>query len=684
MHNLEQPQRFQRWSIPFIFLLAFLPRAIRPISWPMQWYERAIRFGDAVLAGDWAGTFQRHHPGVTTMWLSGIGLKLFAGARGVSSEQLLGAAPIQPGVIAKAIVAGVIPLALVIALCITLSLVLLRRLMGRREAFVAVYLLALDPVYITYSQVLHLDALLATFMLVSALFLLNYLHHSKSSDLVLSGIFGGLALLSKSPALFLLPYVGLAAGAFRIGKNASWRAWLRKIVQTVGAWVLVAGVVFVLLWPAMWVQPLDILNRMNQRIVAKVETPHYNPVFFNGRVHFTDPGPLFYLAEIGWKTTLVTLPAICAGIVLALLRLRERKWNAATGLLVTYAVFFTTQMCLGARKELAYLLPAFPALDVVAACGIVWMADGVARVQRWREARWLPSVVIGGVLVLQAGLVLPRHPYYGTLHNRLLGGSQAAQHVIPLQDQGEGLDLAGQYLNRLPRAQRASAGVHRRGGAIFRRNFIGLATAIDDPRADYRVYFVNQVMRRLEVETWEALWETDRRSKPLWTATFGGVTYVWVYGAPPEELATGGPEWKVNYRLGEHIQLERVRLSAEQLSPDETLTVVLYWRSDGEVEKSYKVFCHIMSEEGELASQRDGVPLAGVRPTSSWRADEVMEDNYEIVLDADLSPGKYELSVGMYDVENMERLPAHDSTGSRLPDDRIVLGWVTVEANPDG
>jgi hypothetical protein len=73
-----------------------------------------------------------------------------------------------------------------------------------------------------------------------------------------------------------------------------------------------------------------------------------------------------------------------------------------------------------------------------------------------------------------------------------------------------------------------------------------------------------------------------------------------------------------------------------------------------------------------------------MRPTSSWRADEVMEDSYEIVLDAALSPGKYELSVGMYDAESMERLPAYDATGSRLPEDRILLGWVTVEPNLDG
>ena len=282
--------------------------------------------------------------------------------------------------------------------------------------------------------------------------------------------------------------------------------------------------------------------------------------------------------------------------------------------------------------------------------------------------------------MLQAALVLPRHPYYGTLHNRLLGGSRVAQHILPLQDQGEGLDLAGQYLNTLPHAQRASAGLHQRGAAMFRRNFVGLTTGTDDPRADYRVYFVNQVMRQLEIDTWGALWEADQKSEPLWTVAFGGVTYVWVYGSPPEEPAPDGPEYEVSYRLGEHIELKNVRLSTQMLAPGDTLTVVPVWVSDGEVERSFKVFCHLLSASGDLVGQRDGLPLYGVRPTPSWRAGEIIEDSYEILLDDDVPPGEYELSVGMYDAETLERLAAYDATGERLPSDRILVGSLRVQA----
>jgi len=683
--SLLRSGRFQRWSIlVFIFLLAFLPRAIYPVSRPLQWYNRAIRFGNALLAGDWTETYQRYHPGVATMWLSGIGLKLFGWGQELSSEQLLGSEPTQPGVLNDAVTAGVLPLALVTSLCIAWSYILITRLAGKKAAFVGSCLLALDPFYITYGKVLHVDAVLATFMLMSTLLLLNHLHRARKRDLVLSSVFAGLAFLSKSSSLFLVPYAALVVGIYQLAAfgEARWRGWalwLWEMVRRLLIWGGVAAVVFVLLWPAMWVEPLDALGKMGVRILFHVGTAHYNPVFFNGRSTLEDPGLAFYLATMVWKTTLVTLPAVCAALVFALLRFRKSRGTRLVGLLVAYVFFFTAQMGLSARKELAYLLPVFPVLDVIAAFGLVWAAEAVGRIHWWRQRRWLPAVLMAVLLALQAAIALSHHPYYGTHHNALLGGSRVAQHILPLQDQGEGLDLAAQYLNTLPRAQRASVGLYQRSVAIFRRNFVGLTSVINDPQANYRVYYINQVMRRLGGEEWEKTWNADRQTDPLWTVDFDGVTYVWVYGAPPGEPAAGGPEHPVDYQLGEHIQLKRVRPSAETLAPGDVLTVVLYWESDGEEKENYTVFCHLLSANGELVAQQDGVPLYGVRPTAGWRAGEVMEDSYEIAVGSDAPPGEYVLSVGMYAAETMERLAVYDAAGERVPEDRIVLTALRVE-----
>jgi hypothetical protein len=640
-----------------------------------------------VLKGDLANTYQSYHPGVTTMWLSGFSLKVFAKLQGLTSEQLVDSAPTKPNVMAKGVVVGVLPLALAITSCIMLSYFLIRKITGPRIAFVSACLLALDPFFIAYSQVLHVDALLATFMMVSVLFLLNYMHCDKHSDLILSGLFGGLALLTKSTAFFLLPYTALVAATYKLiiptlnNKKYSWISKIWKTSRIILLWALIATITFVALWPAMWTQPLEIIERMVQSVVVRVEHSHHNPVFFNNQARYEDPGPLFYIATLGWKTTLVTLPMMLLGIV-SLTQLTQskhpRKIGYLTLFLTAYVAFFTLQMCLSAKKMTRYILPIFPALNVIAGVGINWVADQISSNQQQEKHR-LKTAIVGGLVLLQAGLVLPRHPYYGTLHNRLLGGSQVAQHILPLQDQGEGLDLAAKYLNTLPRTQRASASIHTRGSLIFKRYFIGLTNIVYDPEANYRIYFVNQIMRQFDVNEWGKLWEADRQNDPLWTVSFGGVPYVWVYGDSPEKPAANGREYNVTYQLGEHIQLTRYRLSAESLLPGESLTIVPIWTSDGQVKRSYKVFCHILSKNDKLVAQQDGVPLNGVRHTPSWRTEEIIEDSYNIQMESDVQPGLYKISIGMYDLETLERLPIYNADGKRMPNDRIILGSLRVE-----
>jgi hypothetical protein len=64
---------------------------------------------------------------------------------------------------------------------------------------------------------------------------------------------------------------------------------------------------------------------------------------------------------------LVTLSMMGVAIALAVARLRsDRRSSILVLLLVAYAVFFTAQMCLGARKAPRYTLPAFLGLDVAA------------------------------------------------------------------------------------------------------------------------------------------------------------------------------------------------------------------------------------------------------------------------------------------------------------------------------
>jgi 4-amino-4-deoxy-L-arabinose transferase-like glycosyltransferase len=672
-----------RWGIPLlIFVIALVPRIVYPVSRPVNWSDRAFHFSNAILERDWGTTYQRYHPGVTLMWLAGAGLQLFSRQQGgLTGDQLLGIAPTKPGTLTASVSAAIIPLGLAIAFCIALSYPLLCRLAGRRVGLVASLLVALDPFHIAYSKVIHPDGLLTVFMFLSGLFLLAYLREGRRQDLVLSGITGGLAFLTKSPSFFLVPYVGLIGTATYLFPDHGNRSLPRRLVQVVKlmvVWLLIAAAVFVLLWPAMWVKPGDILGTMADRIVFHTTNPHRNPVFFNGRITEEDPGIIYYLAAIGWKTTMITLPFIGIALLWLLGRWRSKEGRILLALFA-YAIFFTLQMGIGQFKQVAYILPVAPVLSTIAAFGLVWSAEALASLRWIRKLRWFTPVLLSLALLVQAAIVVQHHPYLGIHYNLLLGGLPTAAKVLPLQDHGEGLDIAGRYLSTLEHGQDETALIYPRSAAVFRREFIGRTTTDIAPWATYRVYYINEEMRQLGNEDWQALWQSDQQSEPLLTVTFDGIPFVWVYGDPPADPVPDGPDYEIKAQLGDHIWLERVRIGGEKVSPGETLTVALYWRSDGLVREDYTVFAHLLSADGSLVAQRDQVPLFGIRPVWTWRDGELLEDVYHIPIPADAIPGVLELSAGMYESQSMQRLVARDAQGNALPENRIPLGLISVE-----
>ena len=51
---------------------------------------------------------------------------------------------------------------------------------------------------------------------------------------------------------------------------------------------------------------------------------------------------------------------------------------------------------------------------------------------------------------------------------------------------------------------------------------------------------------------------------------------------------------------------------------------------------------------------------------------------YALKLEDDVALGTYELSVGMYDAQTLQRLPVFDNKGERQPDGRLVIDTIEV------
>lgn len=185
-------------------------------------------------------------------------------------------------------------------------------------------------------------------------------------------------------------------------------------------------------------------------------------------------------------------------------------------------------------------------------------------------------------------------------------------------------------------------------------------------------------MRELGDESWHEAWQADSAEEPLLTVDLNGVTFVWVYGDRPEDPIDGGLVFDVQFYLGDHIQLKEARLSDLQVEAGYMLSLVLVWQADDYPEHDSEVFSHLLSPDDDLVAQQDNIPLHGIRPTSTWRPDEELEDLYRIQIDPAVQPGTYTLSGGMYDQIMLQRIPAFNKSGDRLSEDRIIIADIAV------
>lgn len=141
----------------------------------------------------------------------------------------------------------------------------------------------------------------------------------------------------------------------------------------------------------------------------------------------------------------------------------------------------------------------------------------------------------------------------------------------------------------------------------------------------------------------------------------------------------------IHASLGENILLIGYDLEREEIAAGQMLQVTLHWRPTTRVDKSFKVFVHLIGAmnprtQSPVWVQRDAEPVGGSRPTTQWQIGELIDDRYSLQIPGDMPPGDYVVEVGMYDPETLARLPVLDDQGQRVAEDRIVLGRVRVIA----
>jgi hypothetical protein len=100
------------------------------------------------------------------------------------------------------------------------------------------------------------------------------------------------------------------------------------------------------------------------------------------------------------------------------------------------------------------------------------------------------------------------------------------------------------------------------------------------------------------------------------------------------------------------VDLLGIRAATEPVQAGSVVPVTIGWLARQPVETSYTGFVHLVNQDDQIVAQDDHVPQQGHRPTNTWLSGEVVEDDYELRLPADLAPGRYRLVVGLYDASS--------------------------------
>ena len=413
-----------------------------------RWVQRASDFWALVRQGDDRQTFIIGHPGVTTMWtaLAGLGPdraeQARFGARGTDVTH-------RPDYM-ESLAAARRAFALANSLIVVVLALLFWRLVGPGPGLVAGLLLAADPFLIAHSQLVHLDASLAGYMALSLVSAAVFWWAGGGVGyLLLSGVAAGLAFMTKAPALYLVGFIPVLAVA-GVVSSGSWRdrRSLLRLGLGLAAWAVLAAAVGLLLWPALRADPIRTVRLMIWFASSTGSAGHDN--FFLGEPT-DEPGWLYYPVVVALRLGVGTLLGLA---MLAVWGRHASDRRLVLLGLIAYVLGFWLVMSFGSKKFDRYLLPVFPILGLLA--GLGWWA--AYRSVGPKPRRWLGPAVAGLALATQLVPALAVRPYYLAYYNPLLGGGPVAARMV-LVGWGEGLDLAGQYINSRPDGARARVGI---------------------------------------------------------------------------------------------------------------------------------------------------------------------------------------------------------------------------------
>lgn len=669
-----------------ILLLAALPRLTSLNAFlahdETHYWAWSHDFFMALLQGNWTGTIVGPGNPSITIFLGHslvMGLKYgWAWLNGVQVTTLATWPDFQLAPTLDLLIQRRMPLIIFNILAIVLAYRLLHRLYGRWVALVAAILLALDPFFLADSRTSRGEGLLASLALLAILAYLTYWLYGRRSYLFFSGLMTGLALLTKISAISLIGWAGLAAlillgyfkrQEFQGGDKQSSPLWasllhfdfIKPLAAVWLSWIILAIATFWLLWPAMWIAPFQALGHVAAFVSDVGVSGREN--FFFGQLYTDQLLPLYYpVVYILRVTPLAVLGLLAAFGYLGQTYFRRSKPDRQgqffpalmeghqpllTVLLLLFALIYGLLMTVGTLKRDWYLLPIFPALDVVAAIGWVWLGQSWGR--RWLSRVRPERAAVGAVaimLLVQMATILPVHPYYYFYWNPLVLGDLWAGDSLQV---GWDLDLSAgaDYLNSKPNAAQLRVATRSTRGftQIFKGQTIRWVPEQPWIQADY-IILRRYHLQREKLEPYMADYLAHLKLDHV--VKIEGVDYLWIYEGPRAQYFAGPST------LAGKATLLGYDLSQTQAAPGQTITAKFYWQNQG-MTPADDFFLQLVDANQYVWAETTATPLPRFEQAAQTDK-EIVESQADLTIPAGTPPGTYFLRAGVFDRARQETL----------------------------
>jgi 4-amino-4-deoxy-L-arabinose transferase-like glycosyltransferase len=513
-----------------IFIIALVPRILdlgtTIVADEQLWILRSKQFAKAFLSFDFSGTAITHHPGVITMWLGAISIGIANYLFGIKET-------------ANLLFAAQLPFAIATSASVALFFLFSKKAFNRHIAIFSTLLFGFDVFFIAYSRIIHLDAMLSCFMALSFLAILIFYSDSDKKWLIISSVFGGLSVLAKVPGVFMFPMVALVSLTyFAIDiKNSrdQINLKLKRHLTHYAIWAGVAILTIFIVWPAMWTNPMKLAELL---LTGPGMAAHEHGVFVLGRPA-NDPGSLFYLLVIIFRTTPVSLVFLVIG---ALVLISPTKFRIEHGamlgtkilLCLAYIFFFYIMMCIPGKKIGRYILPVFPIIALIAGAGISF---SIYKISSLLPTKKIKNTLYGtffiAIAIYQIYNIAGVFPYFLAYYNPAVGGAHAATKEI-LVGRGEGMDLVADYLNQ--KAEAESLTVASEFEYLLRVYFKGkvMTTKVElyEPdtlkKCDYLVIYISGLQRR-ELRIAKEIVAYYESHQPEKIISINNINYAYIY-----------------------------------------------------------------------------------------------------------------------------------------------------------